>query len=160
MASAVSEFVANLRALLSATHNIAEREIRPSVVFRKVTGGFRSSWNPTVHAGYRSVTSTARLTGQTAYASIRSITDTLSSPHPTRPEANHVGNYRERKRHLRAPTRASRDKAHRRPVRCNPRNIGDFSALRRRRESSDAGGWLGDLDSNQGYTSQSRGSYR
>lgn len=46
-----------------ATNNISEREIRPSVVFRKVTGGFRSNWGAQIHAGYRSVTGTARLTG-------------------------------------------------------------------------------------------------
>ena len=43
-----------------ATNNISEREIRPSVVFRKVTNGFRSDWGAGVHAGYRSLTSTAR----------------------------------------------------------------------------------------------------
>lgn len=53
-----------------ATNNACEREIRPSVVFRKVTGGFRSDWGAQIHAGYRSVTSTARLHGQTALNSI------------------------------------------------------------------------------------------
>jgi transposase len=67
---------------VSATNNVAEREVRPSVVFRKVTGGFRSPWGPTVHAGYRSVTSTARVAGQTAYAAIRDIADTLFRPAP------------------------------------------------------------------------------
>jgi transposase len=62
---------------VSATNNVAEREIRSSVVFRKVTGGFRSEWGPSVHAGYRSVTSTARLAGQTAFNTIRGITDTI-----------------------------------------------------------------------------------
>jgi transposase len=65
---------------VSATNNVAEREIRPSVVFRKVTGGFRSQWGPAVHAGYRSVTSTARLAGQTAYSAIRGIAETLFRP--------------------------------------------------------------------------------
>jgi transposase len=65
---------------VSATNNVAEREIRPSVVFRKVTGGFRSSWGPQVHAGYRSVTSTARLAGQTAFSAIRDMADTLFRP--------------------------------------------------------------------------------
>ncbi len=65
---------------VSATNNVAEREIRPSVVFRKVTGGFRSEWSPSVHAGYRSVTSTARLAGQTAFGAIRDIADTLFRP--------------------------------------------------------------------------------
>lgn len=65
---------------VSATNNVAEREIRPSVVFRKVTGGFRSEWGPSVHAGYRSVTSTARITGQTAFSAIRDITSALFMP--------------------------------------------------------------------------------
>ena len=65
---------------LSATNNVAEREIRPSVVFRKVTGGFRSQWGPGVHAGYRSVTSTAHLTGQTAFSAIRDIADAPFKP--------------------------------------------------------------------------------
>jgi transposase len=67
---------------VSATNNVAEREIRPSVVFRKVTGGFRSAWGPTVHAGYRSVTSTARLAGKTAYRAISDIAETLFRPQP------------------------------------------------------------------------------
>ncbi len=53
-----------------ATNNACEREIRPSVVFRKVTGGFRSDWGAHIHAGYRSVTGTARLHRQTALHSI------------------------------------------------------------------------------------------
>lgn len=65
---------------VSATNNLAEREIRPSVVFRKVTGGFRSAWGPRVHAGYRSATSTARIAGQTAFGTIRDIADTLFNP--------------------------------------------------------------------------------
>ena len=31
-----------------ATNNISEREIRPSVIFRKVTNGFRSDWAITI----------------------------------------------------------------------------------------------------------------
>lgn len=58
-----------------ATNNVSEREIRLSVVFRKVTGGFRSDWGAAVHAGYRSVVSTARLYGQTA---LQAIADLIS----------------------------------------------------------------------------------
>jgi transposase len=65
---------------VSATNNIAEPEVRPSVLFRKVTGGFRSPWDPTVHAGYRSVASTARIAGQTAFNAMRAIADTLFTP--------------------------------------------------------------------------------
>ena len=58
-----------------ATNNVSEREIRPSVVFRKVTGGFRSDWGASIHAGYRSVTGTARLNGQSALSAIRDLVD-------------------------------------------------------------------------------------
>lgn len=56
-----------------ATNNISEREIRPSVVFRKVTNGFRSDWGADVHAGYRSLTSTARLHAHTAVDAVRAL---------------------------------------------------------------------------------------
>lgn len=55
------------------TNNISEREIRPSVVFRKVTNGFRSNWGAQIHAGYRSVTGTARLQGQTHWDAVRCL---------------------------------------------------------------------------------------
>lgn len=58
-----------------ATNNISEREIRPSVVFRKVTNGFRSDWGAQIHAGYRSVTGTARLGGKSALNAIRDLID-------------------------------------------------------------------------------------
>ena len=57
------------------TNNVSEREIRPSVVFRKVTNGFRSIWGAKVHAGYRSVTGTARLKGTTALQAVRALID-------------------------------------------------------------------------------------
>jgi transposase len=55
------------------TNNVSEREIRPSVVFRKVTNGFRSDWGAQVHAGYRSITGTARLKGQAALEAVRDL---------------------------------------------------------------------------------------
>lgn len=58
-----------------ATNNISEREIRPSVVFRKVTNGFRSEWGAQIHAGYRSVTGTARLKGLTPLQAVRSLVE-------------------------------------------------------------------------------------
>lgn len=57
------------------TNNVSEQEIRPSVVFRKVTNGFRSAWGAKVHAGYRSVTGTARLKGTTALDAVRTLID-------------------------------------------------------------------------------------
>jgi transposase len=65
-----------------ATNNACEREIRPSVVFRKVTGGFRSDWGAHIHAGYRSVTGTARIHGQTALQSISQLFDSTFTPSP------------------------------------------------------------------------------
>lgn len=57
------------------TNNGSEQEIRPSVIFRKVTNGFRSEWGPDIHAGYRSVTGTARRQGQSAWTAIRHLID-------------------------------------------------------------------------------------
>lgn len=41
------------------TNNGSERELRPSVVFRKVTNGFRSQWGADLFAAIRSVVATA-----------------------------------------------------------------------------------------------------
>ena len=53
------------------TNNGAERALRPSVVFRKVTNGFRSLWGADVHALIRSVIGTARLNGIAAHQAIQ-----------------------------------------------------------------------------------------
>ena len=45
------------------TNNISERHLRPSVVFRKVTNGFRSDWGAETYAAFRSVVSTAKANG-------------------------------------------------------------------------------------------------
>jgi transposase len=58
-----------------ATNNISEREIRPSVVFRKVTNGFRSDWGAQIHAGYRSIIGTARPSGNTSLKAVRDLID-------------------------------------------------------------------------------------
>ena len=52
------------------TNNAAERALRPSVIFRKVTNGFRSTWGANVHALVRSVIGTGRLHGLTAHQTI------------------------------------------------------------------------------------------
>ena len=52
---------------------VSRYEIRPSVVFRKVTNGFRSEWGADVHAGYRSLTSTARLHEQTTIDAVHAL---------------------------------------------------------------------------------------
>lgn len=52
------------------TNNAAERALRPSVIFRKVTNGFRSLWGANVHALIRSIIGTGRLNGLSAHQAI------------------------------------------------------------------------------------------
>ena len=42
------------------TNNVSERNLRPSVIFRKVTNGFRCEWSVETYAAFRSVVSTAK----------------------------------------------------------------------------------------------------
>ena len=60
---------------VAATNNVSERALRPSVIFRKVSGGFRSAWGAEVYADIASVIATARLAGLCALTAIR---DTLA----------------------------------------------------------------------------------
>ena len=53
------------------TNNGAERGLRPSVIFRRVTNGFRSSWGAKVYADLCSIVATGRLAGRSPLASIR-----------------------------------------------------------------------------------------
>jgi transposase len=53
------------------TNNACERALRPSVIFRKVTGGFRAEWGAKVYAAAASVIATGRLHGLTAFAALR-----------------------------------------------------------------------------------------
>ena len=53
------------------TNNACERALRPSVIFRKVTGGFRAEWGAKVYAAAASVIGTGRLHGLTALEALR-----------------------------------------------------------------------------------------
>ncbi len=64
-------FVFVTRRDVPATNNISERRLRPSVIFRKVTNGFRSAWGAKAYAAICSVMETGMLRGQTAFAAIR-----------------------------------------------------------------------------------------
>jgi len=64
---------------VATTNNESERALRPSVIFRKVTNGFRSQWGATVYADLCSIVATGRLAGRTALAAIR---DALAAPAP------------------------------------------------------------------------------
>jgi transposase len=54
-----------------ATNNDCERALRPSVIFRKVTGGFRSDWGAQTYAAAASVIATGRLHGHSALQALQ-----------------------------------------------------------------------------------------
>jgi transposase len=60
------------------TNNASERALRPSVVFRKVTNGFRSVWGADLFAGVRSVIDTGRHQDLTPFQAIRNTLDARS----------------------------------------------------------------------------------
>ena len=53
------------------TNNVSERGLRPSVIFRKVTNGFRSGWGAAVYADLCSIVATGRIHHRSPLASIR-----------------------------------------------------------------------------------------
>jgi transposase len=56
---------------VTADNNASERELRPTATYRKVTGGFRSTWGTDLYAALRSVIGTAARRGIDAYQAIR-----------------------------------------------------------------------------------------
>jgi len=67
-------FVFVTRRDVPSTNNVCERALRPSVIFRKVTGCFRSRWGTRLYAAAISVIATGRLNGTSA---LQAITDAL-----------------------------------------------------------------------------------
>jgi transposase len=61
-----------------ATNNVSERALRPSVIFRKVTNGFRSEWGAQTYAAFRSVVSTAKANNRSVLADLRRVLATGS----------------------------------------------------------------------------------
>jgi transposase len=55
------------------TNNGCERALRPSVIFRKVTGCFRSHWGARLYAATASVIATGRLNGKSALNAVRDV---------------------------------------------------------------------------------------
>jgi transposase len=55
------------------TNNGSERALRPSVIFRKVTGCFRSHWGARLYAAAVSVIATGRLRGKSALQALRDV---------------------------------------------------------------------------------------
>src|SRR6516164_2471944 len=64
-------FVFVTRRDVPPTNNISERRLRSSVIFRKVTNGFRSAWGAQIYAAICSVIETGMLRGLSAFAAIR-----------------------------------------------------------------------------------------
>ncbi|MCP4331673.1 MAG: IS66 family transposase [Gammaproteobacteria bacterium] len=57
--------------LVEPTNNACEQALRPSVINRKVTNGFRAEWAANNDAAIRTTVDTARLSGQNPYSVIR-----------------------------------------------------------------------------------------
>jgi transposase len=72
-------FVFMTRRDVPATNNVSERHLRPSVIFRKVTNGFRCEWGAETYAAFRSVVSTAKANHVSVYDTIRFV---LSAKRP------------------------------------------------------------------------------
>ena len=78
------------------TNNVSERHLRPSVIFRKVTNGFRCEWGAETYAAFRSVVSTAKANRASALDVLRFVVATQLSPQTTR--RGGVSNYHRRAR--------------------------------------------------------------
>ena len=65
-----------------ATNNVSERALRPSVIFRKVTNGFRSEWGAQAYAAFRSVVSTAKANQRAVLETLRNVLATASADNP------------------------------------------------------------------------------
>ena len=55
---------------VDATNNVSERALRPSVIQRKVTNGYRAEWAAHAEAAMRSTVDTARLSGRNPFNTI------------------------------------------------------------------------------------------
>jgi transposase len=62
------------------TNNVSERHLRPSVIFRKVTNGFRCEWGAETYAAFRSVVSTAKANSASVLDTIRFVLSTQTAP--------------------------------------------------------------------------------
>jgi transposase len=70
---------------VSPTNNASERALRPSVVHRKVTGGFRSEWGATAYAVFLSVVQTLQREGADLFGNLLALLKPhqLACPAPT-----------------------------------------------------------------------------
>jgi transposase len=75
-------FVFLYRTDVEPTNNVAERALRPSVIHRKVTGGFRSAWGAKTYAALASLIDTAELSGIHAFDAIQPLFGPPALPIP------------------------------------------------------------------------------
>jgi transposase len=68
------------RADVSPTNNISEQHLRPAVIHRKVTGGFRSDWGAQTYAALKSLIDTAALSGIAPFQVIQNLLGAPSLP--------------------------------------------------------------------------------
>lgn len=61
------------RADVNPTNNASERALRPSVVHRKVLGGFRSEWGAAAYAGFLSIVQTLQKEGREIFPSLLAL---------------------------------------------------------------------------------------
>ena len=66
-------FVFLHRTDVSPTNNVSERNLRPSVIHRKVIGCYRSGWGARAHAALASVIATAALKGISSFDAIQNL---------------------------------------------------------------------------------------
>ena len=76
-------FVCLARADVPATNNVAERALRPAVIHRNVTHGFRSQWGADAYAALLSITDTAKLHGRSPFLAILELMGPPALPLPT-----------------------------------------------------------------------------
>jgi transposase len=77
-----SLFVFLHRIDVEPTNNLSERNLRPSVIHRKVIGCFRSGWGARTYAALASVIDTAALKGGSPFETIQNLLGTPALPLP------------------------------------------------------------------------------
>lgn len=75
-------FVFLARTDVEPTNNVAERALRPAVIHRKVTGGFRAQWGAEAYAAIASVIDTAKLQGLSPFETIQQLFPPPALPVP------------------------------------------------------------------------------
>jgi len=73
-------FVFLSRTDVSPTNNVSERHLRPSVIHRKVSGGFRSDWGAKSYAALKSLLDTGLLSGIAPFHVIQNLIGFPSLP--------------------------------------------------------------------------------